>query len=76
MMSILQDEHVVRFNCFFPADTSNYPEYVRMDNLFIEPELDKYMYLQKSSPCLYGGENGTQIGALGTGPESRPVLKP
>ena len=66
----------IQWNCFSGDTTLAANETLRASNLFVDPQLDENYYLTSPSPCVDGGRNGLQIGALGISSPSRPTLSP
>ena len=73
---LLKDEQPFRWNCLYPAKEIQQPVSTESGNIYSDPDFGTNYYLNPTSPCLNGGDNGLLIGALGALPVARPALQP
>ncbi|MEA3288501.1 MAG: right-handed parallel beta-helix repeat-containing protein [Candidatus Marinimicrobia bacterium] len=73
---MMKDLNQIKSNCFYPQSKQEHPAVLEESNHYLDPQFDDKYYLTPRSPCLQDGKNGLLIGALGTIPEKRPILKP
>ncbi len=71
-----RDDHRFKWNCFYPPPEIEQPESTDPMNIISDPGFTSGFYLNPTSPCLNGGDNGLLIGALGALPIARPILQP
>ncbi len=73
---LLRDEDLFKWNCLYPAKEIQQSASTESLNIFSDPVFGENYYLNPTSPCINGGDNGLLIGALGALPIARPALQP
>ncbi len=75
-LQVMKDKNLPKWNCISPQIESQSFDSTESLNIYADPNFGANYYLNPSSPCLNGGDNGLLIGALGGVPEARPHLQP
>ncbi|MBT4714355.1 MAG: right-handed parallel beta-helix repeat-containing protein [Candidatus Marinimicrobia bacterium] len=75
-LQVLREDYLFVWNCIYPGTTSQQSASIESQNIYSDPDFSANHYLNPTSPCLHGGNNGLLIGALGAQPTTRPSLQP